>query len=145
MKNIIDTGKVLLTIQAFDNRTITEEMTLLWHELLEPYTLQDCVQAVKDHYEESKEWIMPVDIISRVKQIRSYRVGRVQGVQLRPDDELIETEPGKGAQMVPDWRQKISALTERIANGEITPDQYRAYHDEKLSLQELMASAKELT
>ena len=95
MKTIIDTGKVLLTIQAFDNRTITEEMTLLWHELLEPYTLQDCIQAVKDHYEESKEWIMPVDIISRVKKVRAERAGAVRGIQLREDDELIPGEPGE--------------------------------------------------
>lgn len=144
MKTIIDTGKVLLTIQAFDNRTITEEMTLLWHELLEPYTLQDCIRAVKDHYAESRDWLMPADVISRVKQIRAERAGAVRGIQLREDDELIPAEPGEKSQVVPDWREKVHALGERIRNGEITPAQYRAYHDGKLSLQELMASAKEL-
>lgn len=145
MKAIIDTGKVLLTIQAFDNRTITEEMTLLWHELLEPYTLQDCVQAVKDHYAESRDWLMPVDVINRVKQVRAERAGAVRGIQLREEDELIPGAPGEKSQLVPDWREKVRALGERIRNGEISPAQYRAYHDGELSLEELMQSAKELT
>lgn len=144
MKNIIDTGKVLLTIQAFDNRTITEEMTKLWHELLEPYMLTDCLQAVKDHYTESRDWLMPVDVIGRVKKMRNDRIQAVGGVRLHENDELAQREPGEGVQFLPGWRDKMRFMGELIGNGKISPAQYKSYLDGDLNFGQLAQQAKEL-
>ena len=36
--------------------------------------MQDALVAVRDHFRESKEWLMPVDVIKRAAEVRRRRV-----------------------------------------------------------------------
>ena len=119
--NITDTAKVLAKIQAFNNRTFDKPAVMAWHEVLEDLDLDDSLTAVSTYFRESKEWIMPSDIRAGVKAIRNARVAAIrQDVRLREEDEHLDD--------VKMWNQCKAHLVNLIASGQVTADQYHAYH-----------------
>ena len=61
-------AQMLLGIAAsFDNRKPNEEAAIAWSAVLGDYDYTECRDAVVDHYRESREWIMPADVVSRVR------------------------------------------------------------------------------
>jgi hypothetical protein len=60
----------LLTIDAtITGRTIDEPTILVWHKILEhmPYDLT--LEALQEHYSESPKWMMPANLVTRVRQM----------------------------------------------------------------------------
>lgn len=130
---IMDTAQVLAKIQAYSNRNVDEAVITVWHEILEPLELQDCLRAVTDHYRDSKEWLMPSDIVSRVRTYREARLNKFpNGILLSPEDERQAIESKGGMQT---YRDACRSLRHLAANGELTPAAYEAYQDGKLQLE----------
>lgn len=69
---------VLGKCAAFDNRRPDPATTVAWAEALDPdVTLADALAIVRDHYAESRDWIMPADINRRSRDIRRQRIATV--------------------------------------------------------------------
>lgn len=64
---------LLTKASAYDNRTVGDVAALAWAEALADVQFDDAKTAVVDHYRESRAWIMPVDVIARVRTIRATR------------------------------------------------------------------------
>lgn len=132
--NITDTSHVLATIQAYTNRRADEATVKAWHELLAPYTVEDCLQAVKDHYRDSTDWLMPAALIARVREYRRDRLAAFHGgLHLSPADDA---KAG--------WRERMAALRSLAANGYLTPAQYGEYQVGRLTLADLTQRRPEL-
>lgn len=117
--DIIETGKVLAKIQAFDNRNVEPETTLAWQEVLEPYTLHDALRAVSDYFRTNHAWIMPAHIVERVRAIEEARVHEFKnGYHLNRADE----EAG-------DWTARNRELGRAVRTGVLTPAAYDAYQN----------------
>ena len=137
---INETSAVLAKIQAYSNRNVDKAVILAWHEILEPYALKDCLNAVADHYRHSKEWLMPADIVARVKEYRQERIDKFRdGIHLSPADERRLLEAGDMAH----WRDTNRRLRTAAADGELTPEAYEAYQDGRLQLDNI--TRKEIT
>jgi hypothetical protein len=65
-----------------DNRKPPEDnearkaMIGFWLGMVGDLRYADAVQAVRDHYRESREWLMPAEIRARVRRILAERFGR---------------------------------------------------------------------
>lgn len=119
-----------------------EQKVVAWHELLNPYSFEDCLAAVKDYFtQESEPWIMPADIITRVEETQMKRLDKFGSfMPLNPQDEFDHN-----GNLAPDYKQKIHKLHELAKHGHITPAQYDAYRQDKLTLTQLTTQAKEIT
>lgn len=134
---IIDTAHVLAKIQAFTNRNVDEAVITTWHEILEPYELEDCLRAVTDYFRRSKEWLMPIDILELVK---GYQADRLKAF---PADLRIAEADDRACLDNAGWAKKNRHLHYLAKNGHITPAQYEDYHAGKIHLADL--GPKELT
>lgn len=65
-----EVGKFLTLTALIDNRTITTEVALMWSEIIGHLSLDDAVAAMKEHYAETRQWLMPADVLDRVKSKR---------------------------------------------------------------------------
>jgi hypothetical protein len=70
-----ETAALLTKIAAYDRRTIGEADIEAWTEALDGLvTLQDSLVAVRNHFRESSEWLMPKEIIDRARKLRQDRL-----------------------------------------------------------------------
>ena len=119
--DIIETGKVLAKIQAFDNRNVDPATTIAWQEVLEPHTLPDALAAVSAYFRTSTAWIMPAHIVERVRDMEQARVREFKnGCHLNRADEE-QTLGGSN------WSESMRSLNRAAATGRITPAAYEAY------------------
>lgn len=84
---------VLGKCAAYDNRRPDPATTAAWAEALDPnLTLADALAIVRDHYAESRDWIMPADINHRSRDIRRQRIKNAERISpVLP--EGLEDEP----------------------------------------------------
>lgn len=135
--NFQETGNLLATIQVYDNRKVDQATIGAWQKLLSEYNSADCLQALEQYYSQNREWIMPSDIINRVKEIQQARLNafHTHPLQLREDDELDNER-----NILPGYSQKMRELYRQAKNGNITPQKYQAYHNGQLSLNQITQS-----
>lgn len=68
-------AQVLLSMAAsVDNRKPDPDAAKAWAAMLNGLRLEDCIQAVREHYTDSTEWLMPAMVRTRVKRIRAKRI-----------------------------------------------------------------------
>lgn len=67
--NINETTKALALVQAFDNRTVGEVNVRAWHAILSDADAADVMEAIRLHYAERTDWIMPAHIRQSVRDI----------------------------------------------------------------------------
>ncbi len=73
--NKSDVAAILAKISAYDRRTVGEADIEAWTEALAgQVTVQDALTAVRDHFRESSDWLMPSAVIERARTIRRARV-----------------------------------------------------------------------
>lgn len=114
---LTETGALLALISAYDNRQFNVEVTAAWYDLLGPYTLAEAKHAVKKHYSESRDWLMPADVLRIIKAERRNRLAKVETiVPSRADMTSTAAELAT-----------TKALSKAIASGELTPEAYEAY------------------
>lgn len=119
--DIIETGILLAKIQAFDNRTVADPTIIAWQEILAPHTLADALDAVRNYYRVSSEWIMPSHIVERVRDIENRRLdGFGTDLRLNDAEEREAFESGN-------WREALRRLHRAAMTGELTPATFKAY------------------
>ena len=64
---------VLSKAALVDNRTIGEEEVMAWHEIVRRIDLADALAAVPRHYGETRDRLMPADLIRHAKAVREER------------------------------------------------------------------------
>lgn len=74
--NLKETGRLLAVAQAIDNRTVGEMNIKVWQQFLADFSYQDCETAITEHYRRTRDFVMPSDVISRVKALRADRLRR---------------------------------------------------------------------
>lgn len=73
----------LLTVDAaITGRPIDEPTVLVWHKILEHMPYPETAQALQDHYTESSRWVMPANLVTRVRQVMQDRADRARGQAL---------------------------------------------------------------
>ncbi|ALE05524.1 hypothetical protein AL755_08585 [Arthrobacter sp. ERGS1:01] len=121
---IQETAAVLAKIQSFDNRNVDNPNIMAWHEVLAPYTLNDCLKAVSQYFAKSADWIMPAHVVERVRAIEECRRNKFHsGVYPTQNDE----QSGN-------WIEVTRRLNRAVATGTLTPAAYQRYHDQNLTL-----------
>ena len=133
--DIIETGKVLAKIQAFDNRNVDPATTIAWQEVLEPHTLPDALAAVSAYFRTNTAWIMPAHIVERVRDMEQARVREFKnGYHLnRADEERTLGDSGFAT-----WSDAMRALNRAVATGQLTPAAYEAYQDSEQTLASIL-------
>jgi hypothetical protein len=102
-------AKVLLGMASIvDNRKPDENAAVGWAAMLHDLTLADCQEAVRQHFQESTEWLMPAHIRDRVRKIRARRV--------HDGKHLLDTPPPDLS--VEQWRDWRAEMVRRLASGE---------------------------
>lgn len=71
--NLSETADLLTAMSAFDRRTIGDGDVIAWQSILPDASFEDCLEAVKQHYAESTEWMMPAHVRRSVRDMVSQR------------------------------------------------------------------------
>lgn len=104
----LDQAVDLLTAAAmFDRRTVGTADAMAWHAVVGDLELDDAVAAVRAHYTETSEWLMPAHVRNRVKIMRRDRLAR-------------EILPAPSPQLADDsvrYRESLLGSIESIAAG----------------------------
>jgi hypothetical protein len=67
--NRSETARLLATISSFNNRTIGEGDVIAWQSVLADVELPDAEEAVRRHFAENTEWVMPAHVRRLVRDI----------------------------------------------------------------------------
>lgn len=112
--NASEAATLLSLCSAYDRRTIGEADAFAWADALDDIRFNDAKDAVKAHYRESREWLMPCDVRAGVKKIREARIIAAEsaGQLPMPPDGLTGAEWGE-------WKRKA---LEAVANGDEVPN-----------------------
>lgn len=71
-----DTARLLAACAAYDRRTVGEMDIAAWHKAIGHLDYTDALEAVAQHYANSREWIMPADVHAGVLTIRNERASK---------------------------------------------------------------------
>lgn len=71
--NLSETARLLGAMAAFDRRTVGDGDVIAWQAVLPDATFDDCLEAVKRHYAEHTEWMMPAHVRRLVRDITQER------------------------------------------------------------------------
>ena len=102
-----ETIDLLCVAAAFDRRTTGESDVIAWHAAVGDLDFTDSRAAVIAHYQESRDWVMPADVRTRVRAMRRDRLARE--IVPAPSAELTD-EPGR-------YKAALQAGIRRIADG----------------------------
>lgn len=114
-----DAAVVLATAAAFDRRQVSELDAEAWHAAfaaagLADLTVEDARAAVVAHYAQTREWLMPADVIGYCKRIRRDRIKAAGNLYA-----LIQADPFDG----PAYQREYQQLVREVASGRRTPAQ----------------------
>ncbi|SEE21018.1 hypothetical protein SAMN04489740_0888 [Arthrobacter alpinus] len=121
---IQDTASVLIKIQSFDNRIVDDPNILAWHEILAPYMLQDCLQAVSKYFSKYSAWIMPSHILDHVREVEADRRNGFHN----------GWHPTQADEQAGNWGEVSRRLNRAVSTGELTPAAYDRYQEQNLTL-----------
>lgn len=68
---------ILSFISLLDNRQVSDEAIMVWHELLKDIEFEDAKIAVTNHFKDSTDYIRPAHIIQGARIIRMERSKQV--------------------------------------------------------------------
>ena len=102
-----ETIDLLSVAAAFDRRTTGESDVIAWHAAVGDLDFNDSRAAVIAHYQQSRDWVMPADVRTRVKAIRRDRLSR----------EIVSAPPAELADSPGRYKAELDANVRRIAAG----------------------------
>lgn len=108
-----ETGILLREVQKFDNRTVTDDVTVAWHQVLAGVSLPDAMAAHLIFRQESTDYLMPAHLLAIVRRIRSERLER--SVTVAPDTDDPEL-----------YRRHLAAQRRAIGDGRLVNRQLGA-------------------
>lgn len=88
-----EAAMLLGVASAYDRRTVGQADAEAWAAALGGLDLNDCRQAIIDHYADSTEWLMPAHIKRAVRRIRGKRCADYGTLPL-PPARIREMEDG---------------------------------------------------
>lgn len=106
--NRSETAILLGIAAAYDQRTVGEADVMAWQDLLADVRSADAVQAVKDHYAAEARRVMPVDVLTGVKRIRTKRLD---------ENPILDVPNGMEAREYLTW---LRETRKQIADGTLT-------------------------
>ncbi len=71
--NKMETARLLTAIAALDNRKVLEETVEAWYAVLHAYPYSDAAEAVRRHFEDSTEYLLPAHVKAGVRRLRESR------------------------------------------------------------------------
>lgn len=80
-----DAARLLALAAAFDRRTIGEADAVAWADALDGLTVDECSTAIRAHYRQTTEWLMPAHIRAHVLMVRRDIAERRHSEQLHVD------------------------------------------------------------
>jgi hypothetical protein len=101
-----DAADILTIAAAFDRRKIGKADAIAWADALHDLDVRDCVDAVRAHFRESTDYLMPVHVRQGVKRIRADRVRSANAAILEPHD----VDPRDVAAYTAEKRRRIAAI-----------------------------------
>jgi hypothetical protein len=102
-----EAAELLALAAAFDQRTVGEADALAWAEALGNINQADARAAVTEHYRNETRRLMPVDVLTGVRRIRSNRLA-----------EFAEQVPDADPDDVPAYLAALREQRYRAASGE---------------------------
>lgn len=117
--NIGETTQALALAQAFDNRTVGEVNIRAWHAVLADAEAADVMAAIREHYAEHTEWIMPAHIRTAVRDMVSQRemaaraTGYAPGQYGVPKDQAMPEITG--GELPPEVRALVEEVSARLS------------------------------
>lgn len=115
--NLSETGEALALASEYDNRHFTAETSSAWWDLLRSYSLDEVKAAIRKHYNETREWMMPADLVRIIKVERRKRLAKV-GTIVASRADMVDASSELAT---------TKALTKAVASGALTPEQYEDY------------------
>jgi len=117
-----DIAKLLAAAAMFDFRKADRDDILMWHSIIGDLHYDDAIEAVKRHYAESTERLMPAHVRQGVRAIRNERAERTRSEALALpspfEDDADRAERGqRGAAQVHEVLAVIAQrMTDRAGN-----------------------------
>ena len=71
--NKTEVAKLLTIASSIDNRNVNEVAIEGWYAVLHTLPFEDAVNAVRQHFEDSTEYLLPAHVKAGVKRIRQLR------------------------------------------------------------------------
>jgi hypothetical protein len=102
---------LLELIASIDRRKVGLTDRQVWEGLIGDLSADDAQAAVVAHYRESREWIMPADVRTRVKAMRRERLAH----------EIVPAPPHEIADQPGRFRETLRAEVRKIADGKALP------------------------
>lgn len=128
--NLTETAALLAYIGELDGRTITDATVEAWNDVLKDISLPDAKQAVVTHFHTSPgEWLTIDRILHHVKTIRKQRLSTIGTIT--PNSTDCATTAAE--------LEARRRLTQLIADGRLTPNDYRTYQESGQPLTDWMA------
>lgn len=124
-----ETAKLLAIVRAIDNRVLDEATAQVWHKLLMDLAFTDAAEAVRRHFSESSEYLMPIHVLRGAQAVASER-GAYALAEIAEDQPALgwdqpATAPGRrqrGALIVGhvlvqlnDARKRLGGLSQSLA------------------------------
>jgi hypothetical protein len=113
-----EVARLLAGAAMFDYRKIDRDDALAWHHVLGDLDFDDAIEAVRRHYAESTERLMPAHVRQGVRAIRNERASRtpnaVRELPSRFEDDLgRDLRAQRGAATV---REVLAQITDHLAD-----------------------------
>ncbi len=115
---------VLSKAALVDNRTIGEEEVMAWHEIVHRLDLNDALIAVARHYAETRDRLMPADLIRHARIVRDERQRLDAKHEVRELPSRYETDEERDARNAAGRakvQQVIAPLLARMSLDRETP------------------------
>lgn len=117
--NKTETAALLAYAAARDNRKEDRAAVEAWFEDLGDLPFEDCKTAVRQHFQTSDDYLMPVHIRSIVQAIRGERVRAAGDLGDRIPVHIRQMEGTEGDMAEIAWKQEVAR---RIGDGELVDD-----------------------
>lgn len=76
---LAELSEVLGFAALYDNRTLGEAEVRAWHLIVGHLDTDDARQAIAEHYGQTRDRLMPADLLRRGRRIRDQRTGATDG------------------------------------------------------------------
>lgn len=131
--NYAETARLLAAASSVDRRQLDDATVATWHAILGDLDAGDALEALRRHFAQSTDWLMPAHIRDGVRAIRDQRRAREEAQQRRSIAEARNGDPGRVQRAIEGMRAVRRAIADAprsIAKAEEAPptpsDQVRA-------------------
>lgn len=113
--NLVETANLLTVMATYDRRTVGETDVIAWQAVLSDASFEDCLEAVRRHYAEDTEWMMPAHVRRLVRNILREREVAAQSTGWAPGQAGVPKDQAHPMVTVTD-RLALSDLPAAVAD-----------------------------